>query len=132
MSTAGQGAPWGAAPSADGPSDDERPEDWAGAGRDDAVTSSLGIPLGALRAASPEMDPLFDLPRVRVERGDPDDDELAALVAGIMAVRAAVQSQAEAQAQNARPDVGGWSDRGRPLRLPPSPGPGAWRRSLHP
>ena len=35
---------------------DEHPEDWAGAGRDDAVTSSLGIPLGAARAAFGQRD----------------------------------------------------------------------------
>ena len=77
---------------------DEHPEDWAGAGRDDAVTSSLGIPLGAARAAFPTTEPLFERPQMRVVRGTPDDDELAALVAGLMAARAVAQSRAEADA----------------------------------
>ena len=111
---------------------DEHPEDWAGAGRDDAVTSSLGIPLGAARAAFPTTEPLFELPQMRVVRGTPDDDELAALVAGLMAARAVAQSRAEADAAfPLRRPRGGWADKARPLRLVPRPGPGAWRRSLH-
>lgn len=67
-------------------------------------------------------------PHVHVVRGTPDDDELAALVAGLVAT--------------SRPDDGAedleqaaaWTDRRRTVRPTPSPrpGPSTWRWSLHP
>ncbi|HLT85378.1 MAG TPA: acyl-CoA carboxylase subunit epsilon [Phototrophicaceae bacterium] len=64
---------------------------------------------------------------LRVVRGVPDDVELAALVAGIVAARAAAADVGT----KPRPRTSPWSDHGRRLR-----GPGAgvdgWRWSLHP
>ena len=67
-------------------------------------------------------------PHVHVVRGTPDDDELAALVAGLVAT--------------ARPDdppdgpehAAAWTDRRRSVRPTPAqvPGPSTWRWSLHP
>ena len=63
---------------------------------------------------------------VQVVRGAPDEVELAALVAGLVA-------------QAAPPEDGpvptaAWTDRRRalPRRPAPSPGLGSWRWSLHP
>jgi hypothetical protein len=70
-------------------------------------------------------------PLVRVVAGHPTPEEVAALAAALAARRAALARQASATAA-ARPAVGGWSDRRRLLRMPPAPGPGAWRRSALP
>jgi hypothetical protein len=66
-------------------------------------------------------------PQVRVVRGNPDDVEVAALVAGLFAV--ASQTGPD---DVARPS--GWTDRGRRLQGPTGQhhGPGAWRWSMHP
>jgi len=64
---------------------------------------------------------------LRVVRGDPTADEIAALVA-VLVTRSA---GAEAPGQ-ARSVPGSWADRSRLLRRPLSPGPGAWRRSALP
>ena len=66
-------------------------------------------------------------PQVRVVRGAPDDVELAALVAGLLAPGA--ESAPEAAAT-----TGGWADRSRLLRGAGAPrrGADAWRWSLHP
>jgi hypothetical protein len=63
-------------------------------------------------------------PVLRVVRGDPTPEELAALLA-VVAARSAAP---------ARPDRvrSPWVDRGRHLRRPLSPGPGAWRASALP
>ncbi|PYF96788.1 Acyl-CoA carboxylase epsilon subunit [Georgenia satyanarayanai] len=66
--------------------------------------------------------------QLRVVRGEPDDVELAALVAGIVAARVAA---ADDDAPS-RPAPAPWSDHGRRLGRPPVAGPGAWRWSLHP
>lgn len=66
--------------------------------------------------------------QLRVVRGEPDDLELAALVAGIVAARAAVDDDGAP----ARPAPSPWSDHGRRLRRPPVAGAGVWRWSLHP
>lgn len=68
------------------------------------------------------------MPHVHVVRGTPDEDELAALVAGLVAT--------------ALPDPGpddveraaAWTDRRRTVRPAPepAPGPSTWRWSLHP
>jgi hypothetical protein len=65
-------------------------------------------------------------PFLRVVRGDPTPEELAALVAVVMA------RSAEADAAPAAPSRSAWSDRSRQLRGSLSPGPGAWRRSALP
>ncbi len=65
---------------------------------------------------------------LRVVRGAPDDDELAALVAGIVAARAAMADD-DAPDRSPTPP---WSDYGRRLGTPPGSGSDSWRWSLHP
>jgi acyl-CoA carboxylase epsilon subunit len=66
-------------------------------------------------------------PLLRVVRGDATADEIAALVAVLLA------RSADAEASGpARSVSGSWADRTRQLRRPLSPGPGAWRRSALP
>jgi hypothetical protein len=63
---------------------------------------------------------------VHVVRGAPDDVELAALVAGLAAVRVTEEPLPEAPRS-------AWTDRSRGTRGPTSasrPGPDAWRWSL--
>ena len=64
--------------------------------------------------------------QLQVVRGAPDDVELAALVAGIMAAATAAPSEQPASRTAA------WSDRRRQLRPVPAACPGAdsWRWSL--
>jgi len=64
---------------------------------------------------------------LRVVRGVPDDVELAALVAGIVAARAAA---ADVGTTVTRPRAA-WTDHARRLGRP-APGPDTWRWSLHP
>ncbi len=64
---------------------------------------------------------------VHVVRGEPDDVELAALVAGLAAVRIADDAGHDATPRSA------WTDRSHGMRGPrsaPRPGPDAWRWSL--
>lgn len=67
--------------------------------------------------------------QLRVVRGEPDDVELAALVAGIVAARAAAADDDGAAPTRV---TSPWSDHGRRLGRPAVAGPGAWRWSLHP
>jgi hypothetical protein len=69
-------------------------------------------------------------PFLRIVRGNPDDEELAALTAVLTAAASAPE-----------PDPGGpagpqhrshWADRARLLRAPLHPGQGAWRASALP
>lgn len=66
---------------------------------------------------------------VHVVRGAPDEVELAALVAGLVAASSQDAHGADEQA----PATSAWSDRRRVLRGEPAlrPGPDAWRWSLH-
>jgi hypothetical protein len=59
-------------------------------------------------------------PVLRIVRGEPSDEELAALVA-VLAGRAAAPVATPSEA----PSV--WRDRAALLRRPVHPGPGAWR-----
>ena len=59
-------------------------------------------------------------PVLRIVRGEPTDEELAALVAVLGA-----RSAAPAPAMTEAPSV--WRDRSALLRKPVHPGPGAWR-----
>ena len=61
---------------------------------------------------------------VRVLRGAPDEAELAALVAGIVAARA---DDGAAEPEEHLTSV--WGDHGRRLGLPARPGGAAWRWS---
>lgn len=65
---------------------------------------------------------------VHVVRGAPDEVELAALVAGLVAA----SSQDAHGADDHAPVTSAWSDRRRVLRgaTTPRPGPDAWRWSL--
>jgi hypothetical protein len=66
------------------------------------------------------------VPHVQVVRGAPDDVELAALVAGLAAVRVPDEAPPEAPPS-------AWTDRARSMRRPRTtarPGPDAWRWSL--
>ncbi len=76
-------------------------------------------------AGAPEGIDASDL--VRVVRGDPDEAELAALVAGIMAVAAALH-EPEAGVVHLPP----WTDHARRVGASAAPGPTTWRWSLHP
>ncbi|HVE25653.1 MAG TPA: acyl-CoA carboxylase subunit epsilon [Sporichthya sp.] len=72
---------------------------------------------------SPEPQP-DDTPRpiLRVVRGEPDDAELAALIAVVSARAAAAPAEAE-------PEPNAWTDRSRLVRRELPHGPGAWRAS---
>jgi hypothetical protein len=65
-------------------------------------------------------------PLLRVVRGQPTDEEAAAL-AVVLAAKLAARP---APAREERATVGGWADRARAMRAPLTPGPGAWRRTL--
>jgi hypothetical protein len=64
---------------------------------------------------------------LRIVRGNPDPEELAALLA-VVAARAAPPSE-PAEPAAAR---SAWADPVRRLRSMPATGPGAWRRSATP
>jgi Acyl-CoA carboxylase epsilon subunit len=65
-------------------------------------------------------------PVLRVIRGDATPEEIAAVVAVLLARSAA------ASAPPAAPAPSAWADRSRQLRRPLFPGPDAWRRSALP
>ncbi|HZC74060.1 MAG TPA: acyl-CoA carboxylase subunit epsilon [Jatrophihabitans sp.] len=64
-------------------------------------------------------------PNLRVVRGDPTPEELAALTAVVAAAGAAEPPAPE------RVRRGGWSDPARQLRRPLFAGPNGWRASVH-
>jgi hypothetical protein len=68
-----------------------------------------------------------DQPILRVVRGDATPEEIAALVAVLLARSADAGAPGQARSVS-----GSWADRSRQLRRPLSPGPGAWRRSALP
>ena len=65
-------------------------------------------------------------PFLRIVRGNPDDEEVAALTAVIAALASAPAEPATPRRTSA------WADRARLLRMPPYPGDGAWRASALP
>jgi hypothetical protein len=67
-------------------------------------------------------------PLLRVVRGQPSDEETAALV---VALAAAVAARARAGRRGSEPP-GNWAGHARALRVPPAPGPASWRRSALP
>ena len=69
-------------------------------------------------------------PLLRVVRGVPTDEELAALIAVVAARRAEVGAEASADARAMR--ASGWTDRSRGLREPHRPGPHGWRAAAQP
>ena len=62
-----------------------------------------------------------DQPMLRVLRGEPTVEELAALVAVVTARAAAAPPESTPRSA--------WTDRARLVRRCPAPGPGAWRAS---
>jgi hypothetical protein len=66
-------------------------------------------------------------PLLRVVRGDATAEDIAALVAVLLARSADAETPGQARSVN-----NAWSDRSRQLRRPLSPAPGAWRRSALP
>ncbi|MFC7327452.1 acyl-CoA carboxylase subunit epsilon [Marinactinospora rubrisoli] len=64
---------------------------------------------------------------LRVVRGDPTPEEVAALVAVLTARARAARAAAESAGA---PRRSAWQDRSRLLRAPLRPGPDAWRTSL--
>jgi len=69
-------------------------------------------------------------PYLRVVRGDANAEEIAALVASLMAV-AAARSRAANAAKRA-PVLHNWNAPARRMRATPSPSAGGWRRSALP
>jgi hypothetical protein len=70
--------------------------------------------------------PAVETPLLRIVKGDPTPDEVAALVAVVSAMADAAAEQASKEKQRPRPE---WSARHRLLRKPHRHGPGAWRAS---
>ena len=66
------------------------------------------------------------MPLLRVVRGEPTAEELAALVAVLAARSAAAAAPPPARPRSA------WADPARRLGVAGRPGPGAWRRSALP
>jgi hypothetical protein len=66
-------------------------------------------------------------PHLRVVRGDATPEELAALVAVLVARAAAARARPVPQQP-----VSGWRDRRRGVRAPLPHGPGSWRASAWP
>jgi Acyl-CoA carboxylase epsilon subunit len=75
-------------------------------------------------------EPKLAEPFLQVVRGEAGPEEIAALVATLMAI-AAARSTAAAQAKPA-PVLSQWNAPARRLRAPLHPAPGAWRRSALP
>lgn len=65
-----------------------------------------------------------DRPLLRVVRGTPDDDELAALTAVVASVAARPTAVSRREPVRSR-----WADRAALVRQPLPSGPGAWRAS---
>jgi len=101
--------------------DPERAEDASARG-------SAAYPARAVRGLRAEQnDRVTDRLFLRIVRGEPTAEELAALVA-VLAARAAA---AGAAAARPRPRSA-WAEPAARLRAPLAPGPAAWRRSALP
>jgi len=70
---------------------------------------------------------LGERPLLRVVRGDPTEDELAAVVTVVAARLAAARRRAAAEGEGQPRSQ--WRNRARNIRPPIGPGPGAWRAS---
>jgi len=62
----------------------------------------------------------------RIVRGEPTDEEVAALTVVLAAAAASAVTTAPAAVRDR------WSDPAARLRMPPRPGPGAWKTSTWP
>ncbi|WP_448071360.1 acyl-CoA carboxylase subunit epsilon [Georgenia yuyongxinii] len=105
------------------------PAEWSSGGEDDVVAVALDASDRAALDAGPAM---MTSPAVRVVRGRPDEVELAALVAGIVAARGRADELGGLPDEAAESVRSRWSDRARVLGMPAAPDAGAWRWSLHP
>jgi Acyl-CoA carboxylase epsilon subunit len=76
------------------------------------------------------MDDSMVEPVLRVVKGDPTDEELAALVA-VVSARAATQAASTAAAAPEQ-RASDWASYWRNVRQPLQHGPGRWRASAHP
>lgn len=63
---------------------------------------------------------------IRIVRGEPSDNELAALTVVLAGLPAAAYPGGPATARST------WADPALGLRMPQHPGPDAWRTSMHP
>lgn len=72
--------------------------------------------------------PQLDQP-VRVLRGDPTEEELAALLAVLRARAGAASAEQEHKARQPRRAVSAWRNPSHTMPRRPVPGPGAWRSS---
>ncbi|HEY9377650.1 MAG TPA: acyl-CoA carboxylase subunit epsilon [Jiangellaceae bacterium] len=68
---------------------------------------------------------MTDEPVLRIEKGDPTDEELAALIAAVKAKVERGRAQPEHRPSN-------WAAYWRSVGARPSPGPSAWRQSAMP
>ena len=68
-------------------------------------------------------------PILRVVRGDPTEEEIAALIT-VIAARA--RQRAAARRRHQKVPGSAWTDRSRLVRQPVPAGPGAWRASAWP
>lgn len=74
--------------------------------------------------------PLIDeVPSISVTRGNPTDEELAAVVAVMLAI-SSVGEDDQIRENTDRPIAGGWKSYWRRVRQPFVHGPEAWRGSL--
>lgn len=71
---------------------------------------------------------MTERPVLRIVRGEPTDEELAALTAVVMALPTSRSAAPDAGAQRRS----AWSDRSALLRRMPHPGPNVWRASSLP
>jgi hypothetical protein len=90
------------------------------------VTSGAGSDSSAGEATAGREPATDGPPLLRVVKGEPTAEELAALVA-VVAARAAGSGEAAAPSPQSA-----WTDRSRYVRSPMSPGPGAWQASAFP
>lgn len=70
-------------------------------------------------------------PVLRVVKGEPTPEELAALVA-VVTARAAAGAAAATAATGPEDRASDWASYWRNVRRPLHPGPGRWRASAHP
>ncbi|MFD1504363.1 acyl-CoA carboxylase subunit epsilon [Georgenia yuyongxinii] len=105
------------------------PAEWSSGGEDDVVAAALDASDRAALDAGPA---LMTSPAVRVLRGRPDEVELAALVAGIVAARGRADELGGLPDEAAECVRSRWSERARVLGMATAPDAGAWRWSLHP
>jgi hypothetical protein len=94
-----------------------------------AVVREVLAPAGGAHRRSPaaarQNGGVTEPPFLRVVRGEPTAEELAALVA-VLAARAAAGAGGRPRPRSA------WADPATRLRMPLRPGPAAWRRSALP